>query len=213
MRANRSLICALAFALLTSVAMGTIAAAEPDDIFLGRLESATAETPLDTPRFIQFLDSIRQTLWTARGGVRRLQAAIDGGADRGIRESLRRQYASHEAALARMQIDLPRLQQAPDDAALLFDLLRAGEEACWHLNRYRRVAESYGALPEYQVAVVPAAEACRQLSRAAFSAPVAAFFGSRLAEDRQRQETLHELREEIAALEELFEDLQEIDAR
>ncbi|MDH3784902.1 MAG: hypothetical protein OEV00_06200, partial [Acidobacteriota bacterium] len=122
------------------------------------------------------------------------------------------EYSAHDEALVAMKLALPALLEDPQSVDLLFDVLRSGEKACWHLTRYRRVAESYGSLPEYQAAVAPAAEACRKLGRAGFSAPVRAALVEGLAQDSERDDQLGELREEIAALEELFEDLRRIEA-
>jgi hypothetical protein len=124
------------------------------------------------------------------------------------------QYARYEEAAGSFKAGVSRLLDAPGSRSRLYRALMNGHRACWRFDRYTRLVETYGASSGDLLSVLSSTEGCELFRRAAFQPRVEALIEEALAgAGVDRSEELRELREELAAMEELLEDLRRIDSQ
>jgi hypothetical protein len=190
-----------------------------DGQFLDQL-SPGASGPIGTPeldrrRMAKLLFSLGATLGSGKANVRMLQGAMHmrGASATSGRGIVAESYTGYDLTVERFRVQVSAFLDRPDSDPLLFETLSDGHEVCWRLDAYTRLVESYGVSVQIMVSILASREACNQFRRAAFSRPVQRTIVSALEDAEQQTEQLQDLRDEIASLEQLVEDLREIEER
>jgi len=176
------------------------------------LETADADS-VDTRRLSRLLFGIAATLDGGRTSVRLLQNAIvlRDTSQEGVRGTIRAACASYEAVVARMREAVAALLDAPQSTARLNEVLVEGHEACWRLDAYARLTETYGARAADLVSILASSEACGRFRGAAFAPGVRALVARALGGDSASRAEVDKLRRELAELEALLDELRQID--
>jgi hypothetical protein len=107
------------------------------------------------------------------------------------------------------------LSQDPASDRRLYAALVAGQHSCWRLESHINLAESYGVKAGQLRGVLASGSACSKFSHVAFQSKVTGLIEQALVDERDEPVLSREnrvLKEELAALEKLLEDLREIDA-
>jgi hypothetical protein len=121
-------------------------------------------------------------------------------------------YGEYAAAVERFKHSVSGLLDRPQDLPLLFRALMDGHQACWRLDAYTRLVETYGVSGRDLLSVLSSTEACARFRRAAYATGVEELIQDALADGEVRRRQLVDLRQEHLELERLIEDLQRIDA-
>lgn len=177
---------------------------------LARLDASSAATDAQVGRrrLSKLFFSLASTLAGGRTNVRLLQSAMDlrDPASDSTRAVVAARYEAYARAVDGFRVSVSSLIDAPSSTRALYRALMDGHRACGLLDAFARLTETYGAKPADLVAAIASSEACRSFRRAAFAPAV-----ERIVErDLEEVETL---REELAELERLLDDLREIDSR
>jgi hypothetical protein len=86
-----------------------------------------------------------------------------------------------------------------------------GHRACWKLDQYRQMLETYGLPGRDLLTLIPSTEACDRFRRAAFLPKVEQLVAGALVNQSYRERELRDLRSEMSELERLLEDLRQIE--
>lgn len=191
--------------------------AQSDDPFL---QSLTRDAPIDRALLSRFVLGTATTLDQSREGIAYLRVMAEDVAPGGTfrdeaAAAMQERYDAYAKALRGFTAAGRRLSRDPSSDRLLFKALVAGQRTCWNLQNQINLAESYRANTGRIRDVLTAGTACSRFSHAIFQPKVEALIADALVGDRGAEEWAREnraLREELAALEELLEDLRAIDA-
>jgi len=121
-------------------------------------------------------------------------------------------FGEYAAAVERFKHSVSGLLDRPQALPLFFRALMDGHQACWRLDAYARLVETYGVSGRDMLSVLSSTEACDRFRRVAFAPDVEELIHAALTDGEARRRELADLREEHLELESLIEDLQRIDA-
>jgi hypothetical protein len=204
----------LTLAALVPGAYGQSSPSADERAFLGSL-AADEGKPVDTRRLAKLLFGIGATLEGDLSAVRLLQAAVAPreATPQPIEELTAERFEAYAAALAALGEDVSAHLDHPASARHLFRVLSSGHLTCWRLDAYVRLVDIYGARSSDLVTILSTTEACNRFRWIASRARVLVLVEDALgAADAQRRENAM-LREEMAELERLLEDLRRIEAQ
>jgi hypothetical protein len=205
---------ALAGALIALLAvtssLPSASAAEGDEAVLRSLDG---KAPVDRKELARLLFGVAATLEGSKTSVRLLQSVAGGRepAKQATRDMFASRYHDYDRAVARFQDAASRLLDDPDRTARLYATLSSGQYACFRLDGFTRLAETYGATGADMLSVLSPIEGCELFRRAAFHPRVDELI-ERALEGGGDDAEVRALREELRAMEELLEDLRRIDA-
>lgn len=191
--------------------------AQSDDPFLRSLDN---DQPVDRSGLARFMLRTTSTLDQGRDAVaymRLLAEDVIPGEQFKAKASvdMRRRFDDYAAALGEFRTASRRLLEDPASDRRLFVALLAGQHACWRLESHINLAESYGAKAGQLSGVMTSGSVCSRFAHVAFQPKIGGLIEQALTEQRDEPALTREnrvLKEELAALEQLLEDLREIDA-
>jgi hypothetical protein len=186
-----------------------------DATYVAYLADADVDT-VDARRLSRLFFGVAATLDGGRTSVRLLQNAIvlRDSTQEAVRATLRSMDASYEVAVGRMRTSVAALLDAPDSAVRLNDTLVDGHEACYRLDAYSRLAETYGARASDLVSILASTEACVRFRHAAFTPGVRGLVSRGfMASAGGSQAEVARLKRELAELQKLLDDLRAIDKK
>jgi len=199
----------------------TLAAAMPlaqsDDPFL---RSLAKDQPVDRPGLARFVVEITSTLQNGKDAVAYLKLIAEDvvpGEQFKAQASAAMQvrFGAYEEALSGFRAASRRFLEDPGSDRRLFAALVAGQHTCWRLESHINLAESYGAKAGQLRGVLASGSVCSKFAHVAFQSKVTDLIEQALVDERDESKLSREnriLKEELAALEKLLEDLREIDA-
>lgn len=211
---RRAAATLLLIACASALAPGVPAQTSEDEAFLQALEGARPGDAVDSRRLAKVFFGVAATLQGNQSSVRLLQTALRPRdlANESVRAVVNRRYRGYAESVERFRHGVSSYLDRPDSAALLYRALSEGHLACWKLDAFVRVAETYGVGSSDFMTILSSSEACARFRRAAFAPAVEAIIESALDESDGLREEANVLREELEELERLLEDLQRIDA-
>ncbi len=191
--------------------------AQSDDPFL---RSLGKDQPVDRPGLARFMVRTTAALDGSRDAVEYLRLVAEDivpGEQFKAKASaeMRERFAAYDAALGDFRGASRRLLEQPTSNRRLFQALLAGQHACWRLESHINLAESYGAKAGQIRGVLESGSVCAKFAHASFQPKIAGLIDEALVDGRDEPALVREnrvLKEELAALERLLEDLREIDA-
>lgn len=203
---HRGLAVAVCLAALIAV---PAVADVTDDQFIESLDRAR---DVERPRLARLLFGLAAALDAGRSSVRLMQGSVvvPDTSREAVVSLLRRRFLEYEQSLDSLREGSAALLDRPGSDVLLFDTLTDGQRACWALDRYDRVVETYSA--PGGIPVLSSREACVKLRTLAFRPGVIELMREAVAVDASRARRVAELEEELEALEALLDDLHRIDA-
>ena len=119
-------------------------------------------------------------------------------------------FGEYAAAVERFKHSVSGLLDRPQALPLFFRALMDGHQACWRLDAYARLVETYGVSGRDMLSVLSSTEACDRFRRVAFAPDVEELIHAALTDGEARRRELADLREEHLELESLIEDLQRL---
>jgi len=193
------------------------AVAQSDDPFL---RSLGKDQPVDRPGLARFMAGTASVLENGREAVAYLRLmAEDAAPGEQFRAktsaAMHKRFDAYDDALEKFAAAARRLLEDPGSDRRLFAALVAGQHGCWRLESHINLAESYGANAGQLRGVLASGSACSKFAHVVFQPKVVGLIGAALIDERNEPAWVREnreLKEELAALEQLLEDLQEIDA-
>jgi len=211
MRSFRRLawVTTLLLLLFGSLAEAQNSASLSDEQFIASLEAMDPGDSADAARLAKLLFGVASTLEGGQTSVRLLQNAVavrDRQAE-SIRAMLGVRLEEYSAALGRFRGSVSELLDDPESRQLLFRSLMYGQEACWRLDVFTRLVETYGASGADLMSTLSSIESCKRFRQAAFQPPVHRLVAQALGEQDQLRKENRELREELDDLEALIRDL------
>jgi hypothetical protein len=185
-----------------------------DATYVAFLADADVDT-VDARRLSRLFFGVAATLDGGRTSVRLLQNAIvlRDSTQEAVRATLRSMDASYEVAVGRMRTAVTALLDTPDSAARLNETLVDGQESCYRLDAYSRLAETYGARASDLVSILASTEACARFRQAAFTPGVRALVSRGFGAGGGSQAEVERLKRELAELQKLLDDLRAIDKK
>jgi len=191
--------------------------AQSDDPFLRSLDTTQ---PVDRSGLAHFMVRTTNTLDAGRDAVAYMRLIAEDlvpGEQFKAKASaqMRERYDAYERALGDFRAASRRLLDDPRSDRRLFVALLAGQHACWRLESHINLAESYGANAGQLRGVLASGSVCSRFAHVAFQPKVSGLIEQALLDPRDEPTLSREnrvLREELAALQQLLEDLREIDA-
>jgi len=129
-----------------------------------------------------------------------------------VRQMLDSRFAQYRTSVERFRSAVSELLDRPESQNLLFRTLMGGHQACWRLESFTRICETYGVSGADLVTVLSSTEACARFRDIAFDPQVERIVALALEDREARARENRELREELHALERLLEDIRRIDA-
>jgi hypothetical protein len=188
--------------------------AQTDDPFLKRFSS---QPNVDRPEFARFLHGLASSLANGRQSVQLLQLSAEprpgrGGDSSGLKR-MQRSFQDYSTMLDQMRISSQQLLDEPVSTTRLYLLLNAGHRVCSLLDRQIRMAEAYGASSADLRSVISSNSSCAKFRRVAFDDRVVRIIAADLGDESGLKAENRALREELAALEQLLDDLQRIEDR
>ncbi len=204
----------------TAVCLAVLASpslAQSDDPFL---RSLGRDQPVDRPGLARFMVRTTGTLDGAREAVEYLRLVAEDvvpGEQFKAKAAaeMRARYGAYLAALGDFRTASRDLLQDPASNQRLFRALLAGQHACWRLESHINLAESYGARAGQVRGVLESGSVCAKFAHVTFQPKIGGLIDRALTEARDEPALSREnraLKEELAALEQLLEDLRAIDA-
>ena len=183
-----------------------------DAAYVAYLDDADTDG-VDARRLARFLFGVAATLDSGRSSVRLLQNAIvlRDPTQESVRGTIRSACAGYESAVGRLGEAVAGLLDAPESPARLNRTLVDGHEACWRLDAYARLTETYGARANDLVSILASSESCGRFRRAAFSPGVRGLVARALDGRDASGAEIESLRRELAELEALLDELRKID--
>ena len=184
-----------------------------DEEFVRLLAVAEADKAVDRKRLSRLFFSIASTLNAGKNNVRLLQARLSfrDPSQEGVRDLSESRYDAYVANLVGFQSNCGRLLDEPGSDLVFYAAMMDGLQACWALDRYSRVVETYGAASKDLLTVSPSLEGCARFRRVVFAPPVQAILRDSLTAPNEQRAKIRELQEDLAALEELLRDLAAIE--
>jgi len=198
----------LALIVVVSSAMPTLAG-DADERFLAAL--SRPGSVLDADRLMRLFATVGSELQAGQGRVGLLQQAmaLRGPTAAATRERVARSFDSYRTSLRDYRA--ATLAAGAADRAATFRTLARGHRACWQLEGFKRLVETYGAKPTDLYSVLPSSQACQLFRAAAFHPRVERWIDEGLSSPTQLADEVRALRQELEAAEQLIEDLYEID--
>ena len=201
--------------VVTLVAASVVA--QSDDPFL---RSLGKDQPVDRPGLARFMLGIASALENGRDAVAYLKPmaedVVPGEQFRAkTSAAMQERFGAYDEALEGFATAARRLLEDPGSDRRLFAALIAGQHSCWRLESHINLAESYGVNAGRVRGVRSSGSACSKFAHVAFQAKVIALIEDALIDERDEPGWAREnrvLKEELAAIEQLLEDLLEIDA-
>ena len=131
-----------------------------DEEFVRLLAVAEADKAVDRKRLSRLFFSIASTLNAGKNNVRLLQARLSfrDPSQEGVRDLSESRYDAYVANLVGFQSSGGRLLDEPGSDLVFYAAMMDGLQACWALDRYSRVVETYGATSEDLLTVLPSLE-------------------------------------------------------
>jgi glutathione S-transferase len=214
MRAREIVMWAVGLTLL----MAPLVGAQSDDPFL---RSLSDDQEVDRVGLARFMTGIGSTLAAGKDSVAYMKLMAEGVVPgeqfkAKAADAIQQRFSAYEQALEDFRDALVGLQARPRSDRLLFAALSAGQHSCWRLESHINLAESYGAAAGQLRGVLASGAACSKFAHVVFQPKVTALIEQALADGRDESSLSRdnrELREELAALEQLLQDLREIDAK
>lgn len=201
------------FAVLPRSVAQTPPRSADDEAFVRALEQAAPGEPVATRRLAKLLFGVAATLDGGRSSVGLLRESLN--LREATRESVMRnadaRFARYAGAVDRFKVSVSSLLDRPESMASLFRALATGHEACWRLEGFTRFAETYGAGGADLMTVLSSTQSCSRFRRAAMQPPVVELLAGALEENDELRGEAETLREELAELERLLDDLRRID--
>lgn len=210
----------LALLLAVAVAIGPAAAqpaadggATTDDEFIESLGSTRATHPVDRRRLAKVLFSLAATLDGDKSTVRLLQSqvVVNESSGRAVRSLLDARYENYLDGLAAFRSEVSALLDQPESLLLLYNVLSAGQRACWQLDLHNLLVDTYASGRANTLPVLSSREACSRLRTVVFQPRVEAIIRDALVERVYQQERIRRLEQDLRDLEDLLADLKEID--
>lgn len=191
--------------------------AQSDDPFL---RSLAKDQPVDRPGLALFIGGITSTLEKGKDEVAYMKLvaedAVPGEQFKAqAAAALQERFEAYGQALGSLRTASRRLMENSGSERLLFAALLAGQHTCWRLESHINLAESYGAKAGQLRGVLASGSACAKFAHVAFQPKISGLIEQALVDGRDEPALSREnrvLKEELAALEKLLEDLREIDA-
>lgn len=205
-------------ALVTVFAAAPVAAQEPpvqsDEGFIQSLGDRYSTQPVDRQRLGRLFFGVASTLDGGKSTVEFLRSRL---ASRDLQReelggAIREMYDAYASQVARFRVSAERLLDDTGSRQKLFRVMMDGHQSCWQLDRYTGMVETYGASPTDLMSVLSSTEACERFRRAAFEGRVLDLIAAALGTETEQAATIEDLREELAELQKLLDDLQAIDA-
>jgi len=199
------------------ILVAATAVAQSDDPFL---RSLGKNQPVDRPGLAGFVSGIVSALENGRDAVAYLKLkaedSVPGEQFRAkTSAAMQERFGAYDEALKGFSAAARQLRADPGSDRRLFAALVAGQHSCWRLESYINLSESYGVNAGQLRGVLSSGSACSKFAHVAFLPKVIGLIEDALIAERDEPEWSREnraLREELAALEQLLEDLRDIDA-
>jgi len=209
---RRILTRSLVLLTLTLATGGSLA--QTDDPFLKRFSS---QPNVDRPEFARFLHGLASSLANGRQSVQLLQLAAEprpgrGGDSSGLKR-MQRSFQDYSTLLDQMRRSSQQLLDEPASTLRIYVMLNSGHRVCSSLDRQIRMAEAYGASSADLRAVISSNSSCAKFRVVAFDDRVVSMIAADLSDETDLKGENRALREELAALEQLLDDLQRIEDR
>jgi hypothetical protein len=184
-----------------------------DAEFVNALAVADSEEPVPRRRLAKLFFSVASTLDGGKTSVAFLQSRLsirDPSRD-SVRGVVSARYDAYAASVERFKGNVSDLLDKPDSPLLLYRVLTAGHRACWGLDTYIRLVETYGVTSSDLMSVLSSREGCARFRVAAFQPSVEAIVTEALLAELDPREEILALYEELASLERLLDDLARIE--
>jgi len=183
-----------------------------DAAFIQSLSDAD-EQPVDRRRLARLFFSLASTLEGDKQSVRFLQARLSprDATREPVRRMVGAQYGRYADAVAGFKASVSDLLDSPESPLQLYRVLIDGQRACWYLDGYSRVVETYGVSAPDLMSILASTEGCASFRQVAFQPRVEGIVHDALIDRHSEWQEIRELREELRELEQLLEDLTEID--
>ena len=158
--------------------------------------------------------SVAATLEGGKSGVDLLSAStsIREAEGSAVRQMLDSRFEEYRTSVEGFRSAVSALLDRPESEELLFRTLMGGHQACWRLESFIRMCETYGVSSAALVTVLSSSEACARFRDAAFDPRVERIVSLALEAREARVRENRQLREELHALERLLEDIRRLDA-
>ena len=191
--------------------------AQSDDPFL---RSLGKDQPVERPGLARFMLGIASALEDGRDSVAYLKLMVEDSVPgeqfrTKASAAMKERFGAYDEALQGFSVAARRLLEDPGSDRRLFAALVAGQHSCWRLESHINLAESYGANAGQLRGVLSSGTACSRFAHVAFQPKVIGLIEDALIDERNEPQWSREnraLKEELAALEQLLEDLRDIDA-
>ena len=206
-------------AVVAALLLGTGVGAPPaghlsDESFIRRLEEAGPDHPVNRQRLSRMLFGVAATLEGGKSSVRLLGSAIrvrDPARDTAS-STVAVRFADYRGALERLGVSAGRLLDQPGSGTALYRVLADGHHTCWQLDAYTGTVENYGVRNQELMSILSSIEACARFRRVAYLPPVEGIVTRELETTEKLRDEARALREELAEIERLLEDLRRLDA-
>jgi hypothetical protein len=195
-------------------AWGQPAADLDDEAFIVRLEEGGADDVVDRRRLARLFYGIAATLEGGKSSVRLLGSAIrvPAPARENAASAVAVRYADYATALDGLGLGAGRLLDSPESATALYRYLAGAHRACWQLDAYTRTVENYGARNQDLMSILSSIEACARFRRVAYLPAVEGIVARELEQTERLRGESRALRDELAEIERLLDDLRRLDA-
>ncbi len=201
------------FSVLLPALFATAAVAEDDETFLRSLDDTSRA--VDVRRLSRLYFGAASALEAGRGSAGLLLERVlarDPGATT-VQATLTGRFEDYRERVVDFRASVDALLDEPESRAALYRASTDGLRTCWQLDRYIRAAEAYGASGGDLLGVLTSREVCESFRRAALHPRVEERVRRALFEADEARREADDLREELAELERLLDDLAAIDAR
>jgi len=180
-----------------------------DDQFIASLGDETDQSPVRRVRLARAFFSLAATLDGGKSSVRLLQGTVtvSDSSRLAVVSLLRSRFGDYETSLRQFRGSVADLLDNPDSNLLLHKVLTNGQRACWNLDLYYRLIETYGTDVMDMMSVVSSREACNKLRTAAFQPRVESIVRDALVEQIIQRRHIAELEAELAEAEQFLKDM------
>jgi len=186
---------------------------QSDERYIVWLMTLDDRDPVDRHRLASLFQGAASTLDGGKRDLRVLQSriALRAPGREAVVSLAQRHYEEYDARVVEFKVSAAAFLGSPSSNLLLYRVLVNGHKSCWNLDRYTGMLESHGISADDLATVLPSGEACSRFRRAAYQPRVTALVEEQLVAQSYGTQEVIELREELAALERLLEDLRQID--
>jgi len=186
---------------------------ENDERYIVSLMTLDDRDPVDRAGLAGLFHGAASTLDGGKRDLRALQSriALRTPGREAVVSLAQRYYEEYDTRVVEFKVSTAAFKGSPSSNLLLYRVLVNGHKSCWNLDRYTGMLESHGISAGDLATVLPSGEACSRFRRAAYQPRVTALVEEQLVAQSYGTQEVIELREELAALERLLEDLRQID--